>query len=395
MAAPAGTGTQTRPKADSGSAAQQVSSQAPSGGGVIPFLRGSGWGRYPIAMPAGSGAITLTATTQTLGPIQVKAYDFMRSIVVEVISTSAGGGSGVTTTEDGPWNILAGVQVLQPNGQTLYQTSSGFSSSMIHAHGYFRNFNDPRAYNNFLYTTGSGTAPNATFSFRIPFELNLADALGDLPNKDANAPFQLTLTLNALSNVWGGSPTSPTFNIRCWLEAADQPPTMLDGSPVETTPPAMNTLQRWTEQPIAVNAGQFDARVRKLGNYVRLLIPISRRTGSTRANGDADWPDPLQIVLDEDTKDNIAKSRFLADIYEWYGYGVAGSAADAFGANLPGRWNGVFPISYLSGPPGFDNGDRWLPTIESEDYILRGIWGNNDTITMLVGEVLPQGNVFQ
>lgn len=396
MSAPAGAGTtQTRPKANTGSAAQQESPQAPAGGGVIPFIRGSGWGRYPIAMPAGSGAITLTANTQTLGPIQVKAYDFMRSIIVEVISTAAGGGSGVTTTEDGPWNIFAGVQVLQPNGQTLYQTSSGFSSAMIHAHGYFRNYNDPRAYNNFAYTTGSGTAPNATFSFRIPFELNLADALGDLPNKDANAPFQLTLTLNALSNVWGGSPTTPTFNVRCWLEASDQPPTMLDSSPVETTPPAMNTLQRWTEQPISVNAGQFDARVRKLGNYVRLLIPINRRAASTRANGDADWPDPVQIVLDEDTKDNIAKSRFLADIYEWYGYGVAGSANDAFGANLPGRWNGVFPIPYLSGPPGFDNGDRWLPTIESEDYILRGVWGNNDTITMLVGEVLPQGNVFQ
>jgi hypothetical protein len=395
MAAPSGS-TMTRPKANTGSGAQQVSSQEPAGGGVIPFLRGSGWGRYPLAMPAGSGAITLTTTQQTLGPIQVKAYDFMRSLVVECIATAPGGGSSVTTTEDGPWNIFAGVEVLQPNGQTLYKTSSGFSSAMIHAHGYFRNYGDPRQFNNFAYTTGSGTAPSATFAFRIPFELNLADALGDLPNKDANAPFQLTLTLNALSNVWGGAPTTPTFNVRCWLEAADQPPTMLDGSAVETTPPAMNTLQRWTEQPIAINAGQFDARVRKLGNYVRLLIPVLRRSASTRANGDADWPDPVQVVLDEDVKDNIAKTTIIRDIYERYGYGQAGSTNDAFTvAGGVGRWNGVFPIDYLSGPPGYDNGDRWLPTIESEDYILRGVYGNNGTMTMLVGEVLPQGNVFQ
>lgn len=388
--------TQTRPKAPTAPVPGGAgSSGSGEGGGVIPFLRGSGWGRYPIAMPAGSGAITLTSVTQTLGPIQVKAYDFMRSIIVEVIGT-AGAGSGVTTTEDGPWNIFAGVEVLQPNGQTMYKTSSGFTSAMIHAHGYFRNYGDPRQYQNFVYTSGSGTAPNATFRFRIPFELNLADALGNLPNKDANAPFQLTLTLNALSNVWGGSPTSPTFNVRCWLEAADQPPVSLDGMSVETTPPAMNTLQRWTEQPIAINSGQFDARVRKLGNYVRLLIPILRRSASTRANGDTDWPDPVQIVLDEDVKDNIAKSTFIHDIFETYGYGQVGSTNDAFSVSGGiGRWNAVFPIQYLSGPPGFDNGDRWLPTIESEDYLLRGVWGNNGTLTMAVGEVLPQGNVFQ
>lgn len=391
----ASSSTQTRPKAPSSDIPGGAgSSPQAGGGGVIPFLRGSGWGRYPIAMPAGSGAVTLTGVTQTLGPIQVKAYDFMRAIVVEVIG-AAGGGSGVTTTEDGPWNFFAGVEVLQPNGQTMYKTSSGFTSAMIHAHGYYRVYNDPRQYQNFVYTSGSGTAPNATFRFRIPFELNLADALGNLPNKDANAPFQLTLTLNALSNVWGGAPTSPTFNVRCWLEASDQPPVMLDGSPVETTPPGMNTLQRWTEQPIAINAGQFDARVRKLGNYVRLLVPILRRSSSTRANGDADWPDPVQVVLDEDVKDNIAKSTWQHDIYEYFGYGQQGSTNDAFTGGLAGRWNGVYPVQYLSGPPGYDNGDRWLPTIESEDYILRGVWGNNGTITMAVGEVLPQGNIFQ
>jgi len=277
----------------------------------------------------------------------------------------------------------------------MYKVSSGFSTAMIHAHGYYRNYSDPRQYTNFVYTTGSGTAPSATFRMRIPFELNLADALGNLPNKDANAPFQLTLTLNTLANVWGGAPTTPTFNIKVWLEASDQPPSMLDGVAVETTPPGMNTLARWTEQPIAVNAGQFDARVRKLGNYVRLLVPILRRASSTRANGDTDWPDPMQIVLDEDVKDNVSKNSWLDDIRERYGYGQVGSTNDVFSNGLAGRWNGVFPIDYLSGPPGYDSGDRWLPTIESEDYILRGSWGNNGTLTMLVGEVLPQGNIFQ
>lgn len=384
--------TQTRPKAPT--PAPAAPSQA-GAGGVIPFIRGSGWGRYPVSMPPGAGSLTLTGEQQTLGPIQVKAYDFMRSLVVEVIPTAPGTATAATLTEDGPWNFFGGILVQQPNGQTMYQVSSGFTSAMIHAHGYYRTYGDPRQYQNYLYTTGSGTAPSLGFRFRIPFELNLADALGDLPNKDANAPFQLTLTVNPLSTVFGSATTSPTFNVRVWLEAADQPPSMLDGSPVETTPPGMNTLQRWTEQPIAINAGQFDARVRKLGNYLRLLIPILRRSGTSRANGDLDWPDPVQIVLDEDVKDNIAKSTFINDIYEYWGYGQAGSTNDAFSGGLAGRWNGVFPIQYMSGPPGFDNADRWLPTIESEDYLLRGSWGNNGTLLVAVGEVLPQGNIFQ
>lgn len=358
---------------------------------VIPFIRGSGWGRYVFFDKSG---LTLTTNTQDLGPIPVKAYDFMRSLVVEVTTTSAGGGSGVTTTEDGPWNIFTQVKVDQPNGQTMYQVSSGFSAAMIHSHGYYRNYNDPRQWESFAYTTGSGTAPSLAFRMRIPFELNLSDALGDLPNKDANAPFNLYLSLNTLANVFGGAPTSPTFRVRVWLEAADQPPESLGGSAVQTTPPAMNTLQRWTEQPIAYSAGQFDIRVRKLGNYVRLLVPIFRRSASTRANGELDIPDPLQIVLDEDVKDNIAFDTWVHDLYERFGYGQAGSTRDAFASGLVGRWNGVRVVDYLSGPPGYDNMDRLLPTIESEDYILRGSYGNAGTATVLVGEVLPQGDIF-
>ena len=383
MVAPTSVST---PKVSSG-----TPSATPSVRGVIPFIRGSGWGRYVFYDKSG---LNLLTNTQDLGPIPVKAYDFMRSLVVEVTTTSAGAGSGVTTVEDGPGCFFTQVKVDQPNGQTMYQVSSGFNAIMIHAHGYYRNYNDPRQWENWQYTTGSGTAPSLQMRFRIPFELNLSDALGDLPNKDANAPFNLYLTLNTLANVFGGAPTSPTFRVRVWLEAADQPPETLGNNPVETTPPAMNTLQRWTEQPIQYSQGQFDLRVRKLGNYVRLLIPVFRRSSSTRANGELDIPDPVQIVLDEDVKDNIAYDTWVHDIYERFGYGQAGSTRDVFTGGLVGRWNGVRVVDYLSGPPGYDNMDRLLPTIESEDFIVRGSYGNAGTATVLIGEVLPQGDIF-
>lgn len=357
-------------------------------GGIVPFIRGSGLGRYKFYDKSG---LTLDANTQDLGPIPVKAYDYMRSLVVTVEATAPGGGTAVTTVEDGPFNAIQNVKVEQPNGQTMYQVSSAYSSAMIHKYGGYAGYNDPRTLPGFQYTTGAGTAPSLKFAFRIPFELNIRDALGSLPNKDANAPFNLYLTLNTLANVFGGSPTSPTLRVQVWLEAWDQPPSTLDGQAVETTPPAMNTLQRWTEQPIAINSGQFDAQLKRLGNYIRELIPIYRV--STRAAGDGDWPDPMQIVLDEDTKDNVSKDTWLRDIYEKWGYGGAGTVAEA----AMGHDNGVFPYDYAhewDGRVGHETGDLYLPTIESEAYILRGSWGADGTVTMLVNEVLPAGDIF-
>jgi hypothetical protein len=344
----------------------------------------------------------------------------MRSILVTLTTTTAGGITG-TAAADAPFNMFTNIAVQQPNGQTMYQTSSGIHAAYIQKYGYNRANNDPRADPNFM-VTGSW----ATFAFRIPFELDLRDALGALPNKDAAAPFQLLLTLNSLSNVFGaGQGTSPTFTVEAWLEAYDQPPGTLNGQQVQTTPPNMNTLQRWTEQNITMSTGQFDARVRKLGNYVRCLIPIMKNSTNVRIGGTAggtaaslaatNFADPVQIVLDEDVKDNISMGDWARRLWEIYGYGgvFPGTATTvAAGVATLGNATGVTPLYGQDTPLGLDTGvypipyfvdsrditenvDFYLPTIESEDYLLRGSWGSAcSKLVMLVCEVLPQGDVF-
>lgn len=363
---------------------------------VVPFVRGSGKGKYKFY----SKSLTLTSATQDLGPIDIKAYDYMRSLLVTFTTTSNGGATG-TAAADAPFNAFTNIAVKQPNGQTMYQVSSGIHAAYIQKYGYYRQFGDPRSDPNF---SVNGSA--ATFAFRIPFELDLRDALGALPNKDAAAPFSLELTLNTLTNVFGsGQGTSPTFTVEAWLEAYDQPPTMLNGQPVQTTPPNMNTLQRWTEQNITMSTGQFDARVRKLGNYLRLLIPIMKNSSNARivTNG---WADPVQIVLDEDVKDNISQADFQRRIWELWGFGGIQSGTSATGGtsstaavaiDTPGGADtGVWPIQYFCDTRDItENTNFYLPTIESEDYLLRGSWGSSvSKLVMLVGEVLPQGDIF-
>lgn len=386
--------------------AQAGGAQAPAApvASVVPFLRGSGKGKYKFASFSGQ---TLTANTQTLSTIDVKAYDYMRSLLIEVVTTANGGATG-TAQADAPFNFFSQIQVAQPNGQTMYNVSSGLHAAYIQKYGYYRNESDPRSDPTFAV---NGSA--ATFAVRVPFELDLRDALGSLPNKDAAAPFQLNLTLNTLANVFGsGQGTSPTFTINVWLEAYDQPPTTLNGQSVQTTPPNMNTLQRWTEQNITISTGQFDARVRKLGNYLRLLIPVMRNSSGVRIGGfnsqSTNWvADPMQIVLDEDVKDNISQNDWFRRIYETWGYGgIVPSTAATSGTSSTGSVQfdspygldtGVYPINYFLDTRSPDeNANLYLPTIESEDYLLRGSYGSATyKMTMLVGEVLPQGNIFE
>lgn len=388
--------TQTQPAADPAAAAAPAVAE-------IPFVRGSGKSMWKFKTWTG---LTLTANTQDFDSNEIKAYDYMRALVVEVVTTANGGATG-TAQADAPFNMFTTMKVYQPNGQTMYQVSSGLHAAYIQKYGMYRANSDPREDPNYA-VTGSA----ATFRIRIPFELDLRDALGALPNKDAAAPFNFDFSLNTLTKVFGtGQGTSPTFTINLYLEAYDQPPTTLNGQQVQTTPPNMNTLQRWTEQNVTMSTGTFDVRVRKLGNYVRELIWIMKNSSLARIGGagsqSTSWAaDPAQIVLDEDTKDNITLNEWFTRMWEIWGYGgiQSGTAATlqstsngtvAFDS-ANGLDTGVYVTQYfLNTRTQEEDTNLYEPTIESEDFLLRGSWGTNCyKMTILVGEVLPQGNIF-
>ena len=382
-------------------------SGAHSGGGVS-FIRGSGEGRYVFEVQSG---LALGAA-QDVGPIDVKAYDYMRSLLIKVETTTVGGGTTTSVgSKDYPFNIISYLRVKQPNGQTMYSVSNGHHGAMIQKYCMIRPTisSDPRSDVEFVST--AGTAPTVTFGIRIPFELDLRDALGALPNKDAAAPFTIELGLNSTSTIFTTPPvTAPTIKITPILEAYDQPPETLDGKGVATTPPNMNTLQRWTEQSVTMASGAFDVRVRKLGNYVRELLFVSKNSSGVRivtplatslfTTPPAGWSDPCQIVLDEDVKDNLPLWLWERDIWEVWGYGGLGFGATSLPANdaAGGLDDGVFPYQYCldRDNPWVEDVAKYLPTIESEDYLLRGQnFGTSvSKMVILKCEVLPRGDIF-
>src|ERR1035441_3923003 len=111
-----------------------------------------------------------------------------------------------------------------------------------------------------------------------------------------------------------------------------------------------------------MSTGQFDARVRKLGNYIRCLLPIMKNSSSARIVTSG-WCDPLQIVLDEDVKDNRSQADFSRQIWETWGYGSYTPATTFTSGNVNvidgpgGADTGVWPIQYFcdNQNPGLEN----------------------------------------
>lgn len=366
---------------------------------VTPFVRASQLHREGAFFDK---TIALTAAgAQDLGSIPIPAYGYVRSIVVLVQAT--GGAGAAVFAEDGPWSALTNIYLSEPNGATIVQFSNGYHLYLANKYGGYQGSPyDPKQ--NALYSTNA-TGGNFSFMLRIPVEINLRDALGSLPNQNAAAAFNLRMTLangatNAASTaLYTTQPatTFPNVRVRLYLEAWDQPEVSTAGIPNQTTPPAMNTTQFWSEQIYPVNAGQQTIRLTRMGNYVRNFVYVYRRTGGTRANGDADWPDPTTLYWDTRPLDTVEKNQWKNQIMERYNY-VAAVGGASVAAETPGGYdNGVFPYDFcheFDAHVGLENRDLWLPTLSSTRWEIQGNFANAGTLTVLTNDVSVAGNVF-
>lgn len=146
-----------------------------------------------------------------------------------------------------------------------------------------------------------------------------------------------------------------------------------------------------------MNAGQQTIRLTRLGNYLRNLIFVLRRNGSSRVNGHTDLPDPLTLYLDTRPLDIIERNNILNQMYERTGYGAAlGSVVPAL--NSPGGLDsGVFVYDFMhefDGTLGKENRDLWLPTLGSTRLELQGSFVNGGTLTVLTNDIAIAGSVF-
>jgi hypothetical protein len=352
---------------------------------VVPFIRASQEHRESAGIDVSR---QITGADQDLGVFDVPAYGYLRNLVL-VVTTSGGTTTSAVGAEDAPFNALKNIALQEPNGATIVQFNTGYEMYLANKYGGNR-WGDARQAPSFSAIAGS--TGHFAFLIRLPIEINPRDGLGALPNQNAAATFKLRLTLARSSDIYasGTLTTLPTVRVRAYLEAWDQPELQSAGQSNQTTPPAMNTTSYWSVQQFAVNAGSFNVRLTRMGNYIRQLIFLHRRTASTRANGDADWPDPLTLYWDTRPIDLIERNNWLQQIYERYGLFGTAEAAGA-------RDLGVFPYDFMhefDGRVGYENRDLWLPTLGSTRLELGGSFANAGTLTVIQNDVSVAGSVF-
>lgn len=363
---------------------------------TVPFIRASSEHREPAGIDASR---QITGADQDLGVFDIPAYGYLRSLFI-LVTTTGGSGGSATAAEDGPWSALKNIALTEPNGATILQFNSGFDAHMAGKWGGYRCNDGADMLASPIYSAINGTTGGFSFAIRLSCELNLRDGLGSLPNQNAAATFKLRLTLSASTGIYGVPPatTLPTARVRVFLEAWDQPETQSAGAMNQTQPPAMNTTQFWSTQIFNVSAGFQTVRLTRVGNYIRNIVFILRRAGTSRANGNSDWPDPVTFFLDTRPLDTVEINNFRHQMYERSGFGGAVGATIPANDAAQGLNNGVYVYDFtheFDGALGRENRDLWLPTLGSTRLEIQGTFANAGVLTVLTNDVaIAGGSVF-
>lgn len=361
---------------------------------TVPFIRASGEHVEPTGIDVSR---VMTGSVQDLGVFDIPAYGFLRSLTF-VVTATGGTGTAVTGAEDAPFNVLTNIALTEPNGAAISLFNSGYDLYLaMKWGGYgFVAGNDARA--SVTYSAIAAGTGNFSFVLRLPVEINCRDGLGSLPNQNAAASFKLRMQLNASTSVYGTVPTTlPTVRVRVSQYAWDQPNPSDGTNANQTAPPAVNTTQFWSTQVYNISAGAQTIRLTRVGNYLRNLIFEFRRAGTSRANGQADFPDPMTLLVDARPVAIVERNNFAQIMTERSAFGTAlGGTTPAYDAPN-GLDNGVFVWDYtheFDGSLGTENRDLWQPTLGSTRLELQGVFANAGTLTVMTNDVAIAGNVF-
>jgi hypothetical protein len=362
---------------------------------TVPFIRASSEHGEPTGIDVSR---QLTGAVQDLGVFPIPAYGFLRNLTILVTATGGASGAATAVAEDAPFNVLQNIAITEPNGAQIHFFNSGYDAYLAMKWGGYGRWQDPKG--SPVYSApvvGAGGSGNFSFLLKINVEINGRSGLGSLPNQNAAASFLFRCQLAGSGTVYTTAPstTLPTVRVRVYQNAWDQPnPT--DGTNAnQIAPPAVNTTQFWSTQIYQVNAGANTIRLTRVGNYIRNLVFVYR--AATRAAGQANWPNPMTLLLDARPLEITELNNLSQQMYERtdYGQAIGGTVPAYDSANALD--NGVFVRDFtheFNGMSGYENNDLWLPTLASTRLELQGSFGAAGTLTVLTNDVAIAGNVF-
>jgi hypothetical protein len=307
---------------------------------TVPFTRAS---REKTKSAFTLGPTTLTASAQTLNPVQVPPGGFWKWVDIDVACVTAANAANVTFAADGPWNVINFVDLRNSAGDSIIVPFTGYQLYLINKYGALGidpPNGDPRRSPIFSTTTGAGaTGGSFEFMLRIPLEIDPRDAFCALPNLAANKSYQLQFGLSANASIYGTAPTAAGAVTITGVMGYWSQPNEMNAAKVnqQVAPLGNGSVSLWRLQTETVAQGEKLTQLLNVGNVIRMAILVLRTAAGARSA--SDWPSISQIILNDDILQYLPINFWKHWMAQDYMYNTG--AAEAAG----GIDNGVYVIS--------------------------------------------------
>jgi len=380
------------------------------GGGGNPFQLATNL--YAEKNNVGATTSLTTGATQTPGGGQINAGQFLRALRLIFRTSTAGTVATAGATSDLPWNILAGVDLVNVDGSEILYVMGGYAHYLAQKYGKPW-FNDPATYQD------ASVSTVLVPQFTLTLQPEIRWSAGVLANTDTRSQYRFDYVVDTETNFLQGGTgytVHPVVNVQPYMDAWAQPDaTDLQGTPNEPLPPGLNLQVKRRHQIFTLNAAGSDNIMQSAltGNALRNQILVTRG-GSPSLRADA-LTDPLLWQIDNRSLGKYSTNPRLVSgtattalggdmlgirEQEFYGEYFATQQANGGGvatAYVP-QWREVgvyvFP-RYIK--PGVLFGEGWLYTANSTKEIFESTsatgLGASPTAELISDEVYPVGPV--
>jgi hypothetical protein len=352
-----------------------------------------------------------TATVQQYPNHSFEPTGWLRGLWYQFDMTVAGNvTNSVTFQADNPVSVVNKFTLKDVGNREVFGPIGGYDWLCVNKFGGYWDVGDPRSDLTYSTTTGTGGSGGSfTFMLYVPLELVARDALGTVENKATSSAWKAELFIDTQANTYLQVPsTFGNLRVRVTEDGYTEPAAADEhGRPLSQTPPAVGTLQYWVTENsggIGGASGTLNYNLDNgIGYSLRNIIWKLTRSGTSRANGDADWPDPVTVSYGKVQLFQRYKTIWISKMSKAYAFTLPpGASAPLAGTATPDtalqRENGVFPQWFtddFSGVAGGELRNGYLNTKTGTVLKWKGTLGASasaDQLNALINYVIPPNN---
>lgn len=337
---------------------------------------------------------TITTSQVPLDTCNVKTNGFLADLFIDVQSNATPNtAAAVAFNEDFPLKAIANFVLADTGGQPILGPMDGFELAIFVKWGGFSFSDDVRNSQTYTATTGTSTAGGAfAFILHVPIQfVRREGGLGSLPNTNSNNAYAVDMTLATTAEIYSVAPANAvTVTVKVYQDAYRQSSGMdSQKNATVTTPPGLGAVLYLRRNTMTLSSGTVDEELSQQEGSYRAMHLVLRDSALSRTQGDADWPDPAVVYLNNDVPHDRTKRGWIRRQERDYGYVAAAGAVN-------GRDLGVFTLPFMTDSglkAGSEDRYKYLSVSAADTLGFRGTIGGTGVhkLTTMYDFVRPPG----